>query len=478
MKTKTSRFIPLIIILVLGLAYSLTLAPGLTWANSGADGGDLITATATNGVPHPTGYPLYLLLAGIFQHLPLGNLAFRTNLLSAICTVLAALIVYYTARRLMGGDKFRDTASLVTSLVFGLAPLVWSQAVITEVYALQSLLLAGVLFQTFSPRKGRWSDVLRGILVGLALGNHLTSLLLIPLLLWEEDGIHLNQISHLLMRLLGLLVGSFIYIVLPIRALSHPPINWGNPVTLISFYKLISAQIYQSYFSLNFVIDRVRGWAGLLMNQFGFPGLVIGLYALLGGKKIIKRILPLLWIFITYGIFSLIYSSFDSYVYLIPTVLAFSFWIGMGIQSLLNISVGRWPRAGWAFGALIILLLIFRAVTAGAMVDASKDDRAELFGRTVMDTVPVNAMVFTQDDPSTFALWYFHFALKQRPDMRVIVEGLLQFDWYGQTLRYTYPDLEVPKDPQLFAGNLTQANPSRPVCFVDYQKVAHISCSP
>ncbi len=40
---------PLVIIFGLGIAYALSLAPGLSWANNGADGGDLITAAATGG---------------------------------------------------------------------------------------------------------------------------------------------------------------------------------------------------------------------------------------------------------------------------------------------------------------------------------------------------------------------------------------------------------------------------------------------
>ncbi len=56
------RFLPVVLFLSLLTVYGMTLAPGLTWANSGADGGDLITAAATGGVPHPTGYPVYLLL--------------------------------------------------------------------------------------------------------------------------------------------------------------------------------------------------------------------------------------------------------------------------------------------------------------------------------------------------------------------------------------------------------------------------------
>ncbi|MGC8878576.1 MAG: protein O-mannosyl-transferase family, partial [Anaerolineae bacterium] len=57
------------------IVYLITLAPSITWCNDGADGGDLITATVTGGVPHPSGYPTYLLLGSLFVHLPLGDLA-------------------------------------------------------------------------------------------------------------------------------------------------------------------------------------------------------------------------------------------------------------------------------------------------------------------------------------------------------------------------------------------------------------------
>src|SRR6478672_57766 len=66
----------------LGCAYAYTLAPGVTWANDGADSGDLIAATATLGVAHPTGYPTYLLLARLFQLIPLGDLALRSTIFS------------------------------------------------------------------------------------------------------------------------------------------------------------------------------------------------------------------------------------------------------------------------------------------------------------------------------------------------------------------------------------------------------------
>src|SRR5215472_15371775 len=81
------------------LVYLSTLAPGLTWANHGADGGDLITATATGGVAHPSGYPTYLILARLFLALPFGNLAWRANLLSAVCAAGAAAVVVALVRQ-------------------------------------------------------------------------------------------------------------------------------------------------------------------------------------------------------------------------------------------------------------------------------------------------------------------------------------------------------------------------------------------
>ncbi|MEZ4638589.1 MAG: DUF2723 domain-containing protein [Caldilineaceae bacterium] len=65
--------------------YIFSMAPGLTWANFGADGSELLAAAVTNGVPHPPGYPLYtLLLQGWLALwaflLPNSDLAWRGNL--------------------------------------------------------------------------------------------------------------------------------------------------------------------------------------------------------------------------------------------------------------------------------------------------------------------------------------------------------------------------------------------------------------
>jgi hypothetical protein len=75
------------------LVYVLTLAPDLTWANFGTDGGELITAAVTLGVPHPPGYPTYVLLGKLISLIPMGTVAYRFNLFSAVCVSLARACV-------------------------------------------------------------------------------------------------------------------------------------------------------------------------------------------------------------------------------------------------------------------------------------------------------------------------------------------------------------------------------------------------
>lgn len=60
--------------------------------------------------------------------------------------------------------------------------------------------------------------------------------------------------------------------------------------------------------------------------------------------------------------------------------------------------------------------------------------------------------------------------LGRRQDLIVIAEGLLQFDWYSQTLQHTYSDLVIP-DFKDFTTPLViaNANPTHPACFANYQ---------
>jgi hypothetical protein len=66
-------------------AYLFTLSPTVNFLDSG----ELITVGATAGVAHPPGYPLYTLLVILAAAIPLGDVAVRVNLVSALGGALA-----------------------------------------------------------------------------------------------------------------------------------------------------------------------------------------------------------------------------------------------------------------------------------------------------------------------------------------------------------------------------------------------------
>ena len=67
------------------------------------------------GTPHPPGYPVYLLLSWLFSQLPLGNLAWRINLLSAVSAASAAALLFLLLRRL----ECRSLVAAAVALAFG-----------------------------------------------------------------------------------------------------------------------------------------------------------------------------------------------------------------------------------------------------------------------------------------------------------------------------------------------------------------------
>jgi 4-amino-4-deoxy-L-arabinose transferase-like glycosyltransferase len=103
------------------------------------DVGEMDTVPYILGIAHPPGMPLYTLLGFAFSHLiPLGSVAFRMSLLSAIavalaCGVLAALVRDET------GD---DAAALVAALLFACGTAVWAHATRAEPHALALLAFA------------------------------------------------------------------------------------------------------------------------------------------------------------------------------------------------------------------------------------------------------------------------------------------------------------------------------------------------
>ena len=491
---------PILLIISLTYVYLSTIAPDLTWANRGADGGDLITAAATNGIAHPSGYPLYLLIARLFQTLPVGSLAYRTNLMSVFFAILTALLVYVIVVRYLLAELktyyIACIAGLCAGYAVGLSPLFWSQAVITEVYTLHAFIIVLIMHLTLLPERdvshGQKLNCWRGLVYGLAAANHLTAILVIPGALTLNSLHHNASIEEQKGRIkknsvnwqsagrqvVWTLVGLSVYLVLPLRALKQPLMNWGNPINFENFWWLVSGKIYRAYYLQNILASiwpRIEASASLLLEQFGFIGIILGFSGLIIFYKTSKLFILSIWIGAVFWIAYLIYQSSDSFIYLIPGVISFSIWIGICVG--ISISFLRKykiiPQV--LFVSLLIITLLIGVIDNWETVDASRDTRAGDFAEKVFRLTPENSLVIAKGDQAIFSLWYFHFALAERPDLVVLAEDLLHYDWYQESIRAAYPSL-VLQGPFPWASTIKEANSGRNVCYVKYDGQVEILC--
>jgi hypothetical protein len=118
------------------LLYMRTAAPSVL----SGDSAEFQFAAPLLGVPHPTTYPLYVLLGKLATLLgPAGDPARRVTLVSSGCAALAVALFFRLARRLSAAGP-----ALLAALLFGFAPGLWNAATMAEVYALLMLLLVGL----------------------------------------------------------------------------------------------------------------------------------------------------------------------------------------------------------------------------------------------------------------------------------------------------------------------------------------------
>jgi hypothetical protein len=419
--------------------------------------------------------------------------------MSAVCAILAAVIVADLVRGAIDGEdgtqkgtRIRVWAGVLAGLGFGLSPLLWSQAVITEVYALHILFVALItrltpLSDGASQPWHPWLDRIGGLVFGLGLGNQVTlAFLLLP---WLFGGMTLDgngevadpgkrgRYSRLkwgstVRRLVWLIPGLCIYLTLPLRAKSGSPVNWGFPIDLEGFWWLVSGDLYRSFiFSLSpdFLWPRLQEWARLLQNQFGLLGLIVGLVGLFYGRPRSKRFYWISgYIFLVYTIFGIGYDTPDSYLLLIPATLSMGLWFGLGAATLLGATDRtRWRRWLVPVGAGVLAVVItVNALVNYSEVDASQDREAVDFGESVLSDAPRDAILVTRENEDTFTLWYYVYALGQRPDIAVINSGSLVYDWYRERMQTVYPDL-VLVDPhncyECMLADLSALN-ERPIC--------------
>jgi len=380
--------------------YVRTMAPTVY----GVDSADLTTSAFLLGISHPPGAPTYLLVGHVFTWLPIGDVGYRLNLLSAVAGSLASFFLYCAVRRLSGDALL----ALATACLVAVTYYVWTAAVAAELYAPQGCVVAALIALAL-----RWRDEQRAWLfcllcagAGLGLGVHLSLVLMLPgLALLALAQLRVATRAPLLLAgaLCGL-IGAAVYVYLPVRFLADLPLNPARDywqVDLASwpgFWWMISGAGFRRQF---FGVGAAALPAELATLAYRLWSNFLGLPALLGAVGLAVELrrhtwihLGLLLMLLGHVVFYVFYGAADKQVMFVPAYLIWGIWIGLGARV-----AARWaaPRLGLgeapslapvalAFIAALLLLVNYR------WADISSDWSARRRGEAILRALEPNAV--------------------------------------------------------------------------------------
>lgn len=419
------------------VVYARTLLPGMAFG----DWGEMQTVPHVLGVAHPTGYPTYVVLSWLAHLVPIGSVAFRANLLSAVLVSVALAVTVTILLRL----AVRPLVAIGAALALGTIRTVWSAATVAEVNPLHLAIVALLLHRAlvWEERRSVRDLVIGALLLALALGNHLLTLFVAPCLaifvLWVGHRELLARPPALAAAGAAGLLGLSIYLYVPLAAAQAPPLPYNRPVTLEGVWWLVSGTQFRDQFDFltpsgpaDFVSSLPALWA-LVSDQatsivpiLGVAGLVLLIRRRTAfGLMCAAILLTHLYVWSTY-------LRLEHYLLVGWLVLAIGAAVGLetiGREAASRLSgvrgVGR--GAEIAAGAAGIAFAVWLVATNWQAMDRSGDRSAEVFVDTVLEALPTDAAILTQWDAST-PLWHATLVLGRRPDVLVVDDTNIVYD--------------------------------------------------
>lgn len=357
------------------------------------------------GVPHPPGYPTYVVANHLFTHLlPLGSVAWRANLLSALFAVAAVVVVNRTLGRL----GVRPVLAFAAALGYGLSLTFWSQAVVAEVYSLTILFMAaGIHFLVRWNQSRSDVDLIAAVAVfATSLGHSLSVYLLGPGLL---AFVLATDHRRLLRR--KVLVATAVLVALGFAQYGYVAWRTFDPSTAFlesritgvrSFLAAITGSGFRSlmwqYGPVALWEERLPMFARLVWREWLVLLPVAAYGAVRLGRNPLNLLLGLAAITVT--VFGLEYAIPDVEVTFIPLYFFIAIWIGVGLEGLARRLRGRWVQAA----AVALLIPVgFGAANLGT-VDRSKATATAHAAEEALAAMPDGSVVFS---PSFAQYMYF-----------------------------------------------------------------------
>ncbi len=470
--------------LIPGCFYLSTLAPSIGYQ----DTPEFVDTSFALSISHPSGFPAYNLISKVITFLPLGSIAFRVNLFSALFACLTLVILYLSIIRILelcfpkSTPESRELPAFLPSALLAFTSPFWSNSLIAEVYTLHSFFTSLIIYFLLSWKVKE--DVrylyLAALCFGLSAGNHGTVAFYLPAILilfffWIKK----EKIKNLGLTSLIFLVGFSVYLYLPIRSMAEPIIDWGNPETLQNFFdqvtdrrhadlhfsklgKYSSEGVSQEIPSFGSEVLSIASKAGYvfwrltedLARQFTWL-MVVGF---LGGSVLCaKKNRPLfIFLFLITAVNAAFFvgwrkeSYFPSYIVACLWAALFFYWIfyeklSSSINNIANTEKNAQLKRTLRFsiGAISGACIFWLMISNYLQVDRSNNYFAETLLKKELLSVDDESILVTEI--SWFSMAYYLDVMRLRDDVALVkAADFIEADPASYLTPKRYPKLELP----------------------------------
>jgi MFS family permease len=444
--------------------YIRTMLPGTSFW----DTGEAQTVPPTLSIFHPTGFPAYTLVGWLWSRLPLGEVAWRMNLLSGVSIAGAAGLAVLVIGQL-AEERHRVTvaaAAAIGGLAFAFASEPWRDAVRADVHALHALLAALVIWllvswasarSAHSPGADRWL-MAASLTFGIGMSNHpLIGLMAFGIGAWLfiVDPAIWRRWKLVLACGLLLALGLALYGYILLRAWTppEPPLFYARPTTLERFRYLVFAEQFHDLFRAFDapLADLGFKWADaerVLERQFIGPGwLIAGVGAAVLAARRLGAFVFLGLLAAGNVLYAMNFRDGDIDRYYLLTVWVGAVAIGLAVSAVAGAAgrtladatrraLGISGRRRAAVAGALVAMLLAAALPVGSLVvlyrerDRSNDFDAERWVAAVHEALPDDAVIISWWSYST-PLWYHRWIEGERPDVKIIDERNILDDGYG-----------------------------------------------
>ncbi len=452
----------IIIFICYALVYLFFQAHGIP----AGDSGDLVTAAVTLGIAHPPGYPLYIVLGWILNHVPLFTPAWRVGLLSSIPHVLTLFFIGSIVQKI---TRSRMAGIFASCVLFG-NYIYFLYSITPEVFALLDMFVVLVTWLIVSYLKDHRVFYIYWLsfVFGLSLTHHHLILFTVPAILYI---LYKKRYTHTLNW--HYLITAFIVGLIPYLYILYPPygnsmIVWNPATTVQNAVKLITRADYGTFQSAivygQLPIQRllnIQTYMQYISMDFLWLGILL---AIIGSIRLWKRhrsigILILLMI-ICIGPLFYFYASFPlSYRFslgtlerfLLPSYCLISICIGVGYGGLIQLLRQRTKQ--WRFGPILtsaLGLLLFLYPLKLTMATMQKtygynaDKTAEYVGEDILTSLPKDSIFLADRDTVLFTSEYVRYARNIRTDIILLQGFKLYFPEQHDIIHSRYPTLHLP----------------------------------